>query len=434
VRKAGNPVKPAAGIVPILLCLFAWTAAGWMAGCDQGSQDPERCLVDGDCPYGHRCAAGECVPAVDEPDGADEPAGADDGGDPGSDDAGSPDGADPGPQYVSCAHTPDCEPDQVCSFLQLPEDVVTACRNPIPGGFPAPHECFDNNDCETGMCLCADVFCAGETGRCSAVCESPDDCPNGYMCSTASLPDLSGSNHFVFACIRDETVCLNHDDCNRYTCCRPVFGSDAITTQCTDSCEGDPDVGTACSGNDDCYAGWCFDYPAYCLDLCELDADCPVFDTQTACSSDPECDQGYLCVQNTCRREFTCRSMAFNLGSGVFDVLDICLPRRLPCELDSDCRTDEACKLYENEIATEVELQCEAGGPGAGGLGTDCTGAGSSACWSALCLSRDGGGAYCSHSCLTDEDCPPYADYRCGMLHVTVQEDHSSFVPVCKER
>ena len=422
-------------VVVVLMGLFLCLTG--VACSEEKNEEPE-CLVDEDCPYGQFCDVGTCRTLSGEPDAGQEPTpdGDADTGDEGDSrpQDGGEDGADQGPQYDPCEHDPDCSEDEVCSFLQLENDVVTACRNPVPGGMPPGWPCTQNADCRTNLCLCGNSFCeGGDEGRCSAICDTREDCSRGYMCSATSVPDLSGQEHFIFACVRDETVCLRHEDCDEGDCCRMVVGNDAITTRCSSECQGEPNVGEECSAHDQCFSGWCFDYPAYCLDVCEFDGDCPTFDSGTACTIDDDCELGQLCIGGTCKRIFSCRPMVFRLGGGGYDLVDVCLPERVVCQVDSDCRDGEACKIYTDETATEAELQCVEGGPGAGGMGAVCEGVGSSACFSGLCISPSGGGdAYCSQACVDDEDCVPTSQFRCGLLQVTIREGYQDTVHVCK--
>lgn len=410
------------------------------AGCSRDGSRPDSgvhtCRTDEDCPVGMYCDDELCVTPGDPdagPDAGDPGPGADDGAGP-DEDGGADPGADLDPDAIPCDDDLDCLPDRVCSFRRGNHHVATVCLPPSPGGAPPGTPCTRPDECANYLCACGEHLCQGEQGVCSAVCDGPDDCLAGYRCGTLRIADLAGDEHGIFACTPDQGACRRQADCPDGTCCQAQVGTDAILTHCNQDCAGEPDAGEACAGHQDCYAGWCFDYPAYCVAMCVDDGDCPVFDTGTACVDDGDCELGHLCLDDRCQRAFACRTMAFWLssdgaGQPVYDIIRLCLPRRRTCEVDDDCREGEACKLYENAAATAVELQCAPSGPGYGRLGQPCD----DGCFSDLCLGS-AADSYCSRTCRSNLDCAPTDTYTCGNLEVEVRQGHSSTVPVCMRK
>jgi hypothetical protein len=332
----------------------------------------------------------------------------------------------------------------VCSYRQLDDDVITVCRNPISGGGIPGETCTQNSDCENNLCVCGDQLCSGQEGTCSAICRTRADCVQGYSCQTVPIPDLHAQPHDIPACILDIDSCNREADCPDGECCQLFISQsgDYLESICYwGAGTGDPNTGQDCTNGTQCCAGTCFDYPGYCLGVCINDGDCPSF-PDGACSTDDDCDLGYLCVGNNCARNFTCKTQPFYLGNDMFgqpiiDAANICIPDRRICGLPEHCRDGEACKLYYNENATAVSFQCEAGGPGTGLLGDNCWPNGSAACWSNLCLLEQGGGEghqYCTHVCVEDTDCGDPSVYYCSYIRIDVRPGFVSYIPVCARR
>jgi len=346
-----------------------------------------------------------------------------------------------------CDRSEDCPTSRVCSFRQTTDEVLTVCRAPQTGGAAPGEECNNNVDCETNLCVCTDELCNGRAGTCSEVCKSDADCTQGYGCGTIAIPDLGGTDHYIHVCVRDTDSCGRDADCPSSMSCQLfVSGTgDSLETMChPGGGDGEPNTGEWCSNGTQCFSVQCFDWPSYCMGLCIGDEDCTDYDSDpyaTCNDTDDDCELGYRCYSGVCKRVYECVTFPFVLGfdflgQPIIDTANICMPDRLDCELDSECRAGEACKLYYNDTATMAKYLCEKGGPGTGQLGDDCQ-AGAGVCFSGLCLISGGGGPgneYCSHACISDEDCGDPAIYYCASIQVYVRPGFISYVPACAKR
>jgi hypothetical protein len=346
-----------------------------------------------------------------------------------------------------CDRTEDCPTSRVCSFRQETNAVIVVCRLPQTGGATAGEPCHNNQDCETNLCVCGEELCNGRAGTCSEICKSDSDCTQGFGCGTIPIQDLQGGNHYVHVCVRDTDSCGRDTDCPSNMSCQ-LFVSvtgDSLETMChPGGGDGIPNTGEWCSNGTQCFSVQCFDWPSYCMGLCIGDEDCPDLDSDpyTTCSdTDDDCDLGYRCYSGECKRKYECYTFPFFLGYDMYgqpilDTANVCMPDRKVCELDSDCRSGEACKLYNNKVATQAQYQCEKGGPGTFLLGDDCTG-GAGVCWSGLCLIQGQGGPgneYCSQACISDADCGNPAVYFCASIQVMVRPGFISYAPACAKR
>jgi len=346
-----------------------------------------------------------------------------------------------------CDRTEDCPTSRVCSFRKTTDDVLVVCRSPQPGGLAPGESCQNNNECETNLCVCTDELCNGRDGTCSEICKSDADCTQGYGCGTIAIPDQSSTDHYVHVCVRDTDSCGRDDDCPSSMSCQLFVSQtgDSLETMChPGGGDGQPNTGEWCDNGTQCFSVQCFDWPSYCMGLCIDDTDCPTIDSDpfaTCNDTDDDCDLGYRCYNGKCQRVYECITNPFILGFDFFgqpiiDTANICIPDRLDCQLDSDCRTGEACKLYYNDTATMAQYQCEKGGPGSGMLGDDCQD-GAGECFTTLCLVLGQGGPgneYCSRACVSDDDCDDPAVYYCASIQVSVRPGFVSYVPACAKR
>jgi hypothetical protein len=345
-----------------------------------------------------------------------------------------------------CRRTSDCAPDRVCSYRQTDNSVRTVCRTPNPSGGQPGDVCTSNADCANNLCLCGTAPCpTGQSGFCSAMCVSTADCAQGAVCSSVSIPDLGGAPRTVQACTRDPGSCGRHADCPVGKACIVFMTTDRLGLETDCSNPGNPgydNTGATCGNDAACFSLWC--NKNYCLSVCLTDNDCPTLPSTTSCTGDADCPLGYLCNAanpRMCERDFGCMTQVFYMGNDlqgnpVYTTLNMCLPERRACLVNADCRAAEACMLFNNRTATAATYQCDAGGPGTGQLGADCT-AGYSVCWTGLCLVEGQGGPgkeYCSQACNTDADCEPVANYSCQAIRVDVRPGYVSYVPACARR
>jgi hypothetical protein len=349
------------------------------------------------------------------------------------------------PGETICRRSPDCSMSRVCSYRQDNDDVFTVCRSPVGGGQQAGAPCTTASDCENSLCVCGDRLCDGSTtGACSEMCVTSSDCVQGTVCGGVSIPDLGGTDHLVYACTRDPDSCGRNADCPAGRSCQVFLDADGLSliTECQyGSGPGYDNTGATCVNPTNCFSVWCGNW-GYCLGVCVSDADCPTFETATACATDDTCGLGYLCgTGGTCERLFTCYTQVFylgddNSGQPVYDTTNLCKPDRRTCSVNGDCRTGEACIMDYNRTATAALYTCDTGGPGTGQLGADCTG-GAEVCWTGLCLIEGGGGPgmeFCSQACATDADCEPTATYSCQAIRVDVRPGFVSYIPACARR
>jgi len=346
-----------------------------------------------------------------------------------------------------CDRTEDCPTTRVCSYRKEADDVIVVCRAPQAGGDLPGESCTTNLECETNLCVCTNELCNGRSGTCSEICKSNSDCTQGYGCGTITVPDQGGTDHYIHACVRDTDSCGRDSDCPQGMSCQliPSATGDSLETTCLPGGGNqEPNTGVWCTNGTQCFSVQCFDWPGYCMGLCIGDDDCPTLDSDpfvTCADTDDDCELGYRCYSGECKRVYECATFPFLLGfdfmgQPIIDTANVCVPDRLVCELDSECRTGEACKLYFNKTATMAQFQCEKGGPGTFMLGEDCQ-AGAGVCWSGLCLISAGGGPgmeYCSHACISDDDCGDPGIYYCASIQVNVRPGFISYVPACAKR
>ena len=95
----------------------------------------------------------------------------------------------------SCSHDTDCDPAQLCGLNSNITDDMTQfiCRTPL-GEIATGGSCAGQNDCDHGICVIFNVTEEVTERRCTAPCETDDDCPTELpTCGTATLnsPDSS---------------------------------------------------------------------------------------------------------------------------------------------------------------------------------------------------------------------------------------------------
>ena len=332
---------------------------------------------------------GDVAPA--SADGEDTPG---NDGEPGGEDPGGedPDGEDPGGEDPSPT-----DPPPVVRLLDLGAACVASvecasgqCALPCQGyGACAPAACATDADCAVPgsdaahCCLggtCAAVpggVCGDRSGEQSASCATGGltDCADGLACLNACTSlavcaaecdddEACGALGEGLRCYRTpgdgmrcvpdpdaNGACKTNADCEDGTVCTPALSYDGTkaVTRCRPEI-GRRILGTRCSEDQDCQAGYCID--RICTAVCETDADCA-------------CPEG----SRRCRRDQTCLDTWFILGEGRRSAVPLCYPRDR-CESASGCE-DEACRAWpERKGWTTI---CEDPEPDQDPAGVRCT-------------------------------------------------------------
>jgi hypothetical protein len=123
---------------------------------------------------------------------------------------------------------------------------------------------------------------------CSTMCRNDADCPSSSSCleyQTVTAPD--GSAAKVGYCTPSSkiaaTACARESACPTGQGCVPYGPRTALTVCKAPAAGGTKTVGKACSGNDDCLSGACFDRQfrlngltnrTYCSAVCAVNSDC----------------------------------------------------------------------------------------------------------------------------------------------------------------
>ncbi len=198
--------------------------------------------------------------------------------------------------------------------------------------------CGNAEQCAGGLCLafaggycssdCTDTPCSGSdrckivAGKpvCLTICESPEECRNGYQCLRGTCAPL----------------CTNDSDCGTGLSCQG--GS-------CQSLSGVP-LGSSCATDADCASRRCDPNSKSC---------------RLACASDADCSHGTCWVNPT-------DVNSDNLTDG---IAPICIPHRSGQALGASCQDDSECDVGQCELGRCVTL-CEVSGQCASGQA--CTG------------------------------------------------------------
>lgn len=139
--------------------------------------------------------------------------------------------------------------------------VLVALAGCPGGGGGIGDSCGGNNDCDSALqCL---------NGRCAARCLRAPQCGDGYRC------EEDGTCVAAHGQAGDD--CESEGDCAAGLSCRingpKVNGENRLDASCTAENSTRP-AGDVCDIDDDCRNGTC--ELGHCIDLCQLDRDCPV--------------------------------------------------------------------------------------------------------------------------------------------------------------
>lgn len=153
-----------------------------------------------------------------------------------------------------CTASSQCPPDRPwCSWFQA--DGSFRCQVGNPVGALRGADCASDRECETGWC---DIV----QGRCSAACDSYDDC--GTRLSYCDL--AARQHHCLFAC--------RAGGCVGGRGCEPEARRDTTIQYCQPSTGTIPDGDYRCRTHFECESQACALSAGGCSTLCEADAEC----------------------------------------------------------------------------------------------------------------------------------------------------------------
>ncbi len=182
--------------------------------------------------------------------------------------------------FPDCLSQRDCvEPGTVCHLVppKGPDDLGAECRPEAAGGLPLGADCGERGaTCTSRVCLAA-------THVCSSLCQSNEECGEGFVCALTPFRLESGDLVDVGFCLQS---CGGDDDCAGApgdTVCQYGLRVDraAYVGYCDPPVEGGGAPGDACDLNSDpprrCDHYFCADDDAgsYCSQGCADAGDCP---------------------------------------------------------------------------------------------------------------------------------------------------------------
>lgn len=285
---------------------------------------------------------------------------------------------------TACSTDADCDAGLGC--MPFVEDGLLVGRCQFSSGTAAVLEgCDADLDCRSDFCL--PLGDTGPEGYCFGACTTDADCGGAGICIeyTFNLPD--GGTATMPGC---RAGCTLDADCAPFgpaTVCGIGVRDQQLVGLCTGR-SGPLDGGDACTDDDACGTGLCFDNatdttPAdagFCLGNCTADDDCG---------------------PNT-----FCRDAALNVGSAtdpVFDVGHICWGGA--CERHGDCPAGWTCDLETDPADTENQLRTSCfPAQGDGEAGSACA---SADCATGICFPFASAGAVyedCSNGRNDDTD------------------------------
>ena len=306
--------------------------------CRVGCDDP-MCHTDFDCPAGHFCSDGDCLPFA-------------------TDDCTSNEECEVG----EFCNRGECMPTWICEDGSCPPGYVCDERGTcVPGDEPPP-PCTDNADCPGGYCdiqegategTCVDTGNCGPDGDCSMygpgmACDErnicvPDEgpCPDGE-CGCIDDSECDSSQLCIASlCTDPDTVCFFNVECGDGAC---------VDNECHARC----DATTTCPIGQGCELGYCQDL-AVGLDGCVYDEECG--------------ETGFRCINATCHP--TCET-AETCGEGETCASGVCRADGGPihnCTDASECDTDMGCVRGVCRMPCVSPLNCDGATPVCGGDG-----------------------------------------------------------------
>ncbi len=305
-----------------------------------------------------------------------------------------------------CNGDADCPDGEACTYSMSPADGVQSLCTTMACDLEDPDCSYVGEDCGGGggPCdpeggepwskTCYNDLCltgGGET-FCGAVCETTDDCPQGFLCGGLMFqgdPNVYGTCDEAAGTgdsCNGDADCTTADDEACFYYQSPLGAIEALCLEWTCDPEG-PDcagVGGDCgqAGDPPCYNDLCLVYTGeeqgWCSAVCTFHEDCP---------------EGWLCS-----------GLQFAGSDEVVGACGEASGSANPCTSDADCAgadPAEAC-MFMSPPNQPVETICLEGTAGGAAPGEAC-GAGSP-CFNDLCLTT----GYCSAVCATNADCVDY--------------------------
>jgi eight-cysteine-cluster-containing protein len=379
-----------------------------------GGTKPE-CIADSECPMGHLCTDGVCIP--DTVDKKCVRTGC----------SGEICASEPMMStcvwldWYECLSLTTCrmQADGRCGFDQT--EAFLDCLNGTSIGCVADSDCREGLSCINGVCVkpdecVTDADCArGEhcdhspwadmPGCCVPLDQNGAGCPPDYpVCPGVCVPDdakcvavqpgTHGQCKMLLGWIWDGKQCVSEGGCSCEPDCRAFFDSlDKCQAACgaVVACSDD----AACARGEICVNGVCMPSEPACV----TDSDCVRGDlcingicigTSPACRQDTDCIDGEACtgficvlVQGRCWADSDCGDSETCEGARkcppgalciLADQAGTCTPLGDTCRVDSDCKAGAYCKwMCGNGLCTGVceplpegvcvkDSDCKAGG------------------------------------------------------------------------
>ncbi len=321
----------------------------------------------------------------------------------------------------------------------LPEATFRACGPMETAKFGIGQICTGGDeDCTSGMCLSGQQY--GPTPMCSLDCvPGQAGCPDGFVCSNVSQD--------IFACLAAIAggQCSHDPDCDVNEICTL---DDVGLSICSTPNPGGSPPGEACWTSAMCSSGICLP-EGVCSSLCKSAQDCwdgAWCNTKRWFRPDGRSVWESLCVpepgsMSPCRRDADCfvsevcrpglnefhaglagRCSTPGPGGAFWQVCEnsrqcadgVCLSLGFCsslCEQDEDCPEGYSCVDQQVEFMGN-SYETSACRPSPVGLGQPCP-FGDDDCSSGMCFSPPNAPAYCTVSCVSNDDCAQVPDMTC---------------------
>ena len=311
----------------------------------------------------------------------------------------------------ACGGDGDCPDGEACNYVASPAaGVESLCATMICD--PADENCsFIGDPCGQGENPCYNDLCLtdGTNSWCGAVCETSEDCPDGYLCGGLQFQGDPGVYGACAPASGSGDPCDGDADCTTEgeVCEYNQSPNGDIESLCLEqSC--DP-TGDNCGGvGDDCGQ----DMPPCYNDLCLTNG------TNSWCSAP-------CVVHEDCPAGWLCGGLQF---SGSDSVVGACVEAEgsgTPCANEDDCsEATEACQFVAPPNQP-IESLCLTGVADGAAPGETCDQ--NTPCFNDLCLTA----GYCSAVCTTNVDCSGYLVDSVAMECVLIGMGNDQYAKAC---